>query len=93
MKNGTIQTTNTAEIKPGDQIMTASGDLIEVSINTAGEYTIDDKDFDLNAEEKSYLNQRVKELGEKLKTALTADRPVLIEIPVPLLDAPWVSGL
>jgi acetolactate synthase-1/2/3 large subunit len=33
------------------------------------------------------------ELGVKLKEVLPADRPVIIEIPVPQLDAPWVSGL
>jgi len=30
-----------------------------------------------------------EELGDKLSPALEADRPVLIEIPVPLLDTPW----
>ncbi len=30
-----------------------------------------------------------EELGEKLRSVLTADRPVVIEIPVPQLDTPW----
>lgn len=30
-----------------------------------------------------------EELGEKLSSALKADRPVVIEIPVPQLDTPW----
>jgi acetolactate synthase-1/2/3 large subunit len=30
-----------------------------------------------------------KELGDALKAALPANRPTLIEIPVPLLDPPW----
>jgi acetolactate synthase-1/2/3 large subunit len=29
------------------------------------------------------------ELGEKLSKALESDRPVIIEVPVPLLDTPW----
>jgi acetolactate synthase-1/2/3 large subunit len=33
--------------------------------------------------------QNHEELGEKLSSALAADRPVLIEIPVPQLDTPW----
>jgi acetolactate synthase-1/2/3 large subunit len=32
-------------------------------------------------------------LGEKLSSALKADRPVVIEIPVPALEEPWESGL
>lgn len=34
-----------------------------------------------------------EELGEKLGLALSADRPVIIEIPVPQLDTPWDSLL
>ncbi len=30
-----------------------------------------------------------EELGEKLSSALNADRPVIIEVPVPQLDTPW----
>lgn len=33
--------------------------------------------------------QNHEELGEKLGSALSADRPVIIEIPVPQLDTPW----
>ena len=30
-----------------------------------------------------------EELGERLNSALSADRPVVIEVPVPLMDTPW----
>jgi acetolactate synthase I/II/III large subunit len=33
--------------------------------------------------------QNPEELGEKLRSALNADRPVIIEMPVPQLDTPW----
>ena len=33
--------------------------------------------------------QKHEELGEKLRMALKADRPVIIEIPVPQLETPW----
>jgi acetolactate synthase-1/2/3 large subunit len=33
--------------------------------------------------------QNHEELGEKLSSALAADRPVIIEIPVPQLETPW----
>ncbi len=32
-------------------------------------------------------------LGEALTKALTLDKPVIIEVPVPLLDTPWETGI
>lgn len=34
-----------------------------------------------------------EELGKKLQEALFADKPVIIEMPVPLLDTPWETEL